>query len=167
MNQALGIIEVVGFTCAVKTADVMAKTATVSIIGIERAKGSGWLTIKITGDVGAVNAGIEAGKAIAKAQDQLIAALVIPRMADGLADIWLKKGLDASTHKEIKNVIEAKLETLTKETPEEPVLVEAESSETSKGYYTCNLCKDPACPRKKGEARSVCIHYDELKNKKA
>jgi len=24
---------------------------------------------------------------------------------------------------------------------------------------TCNLCNDPACPRKKGEPRSYCLHY--------
>jgi microcompartment protein CcmL/EutN len=24
---------------------------------------------------------------------------------------------------------------------------------------TCNLCRDPKCPRKKGEPRSLCIHY--------
>ncbi len=26
----------------------------------------------------------------------------------------------------------------------------------------CNLCGDPACPRKKGELRTDCIHYDEI-----
>jgi microcompartment protein CcmL/EutN len=26
---------------------------------------------------------------------------------------------------------------------------------------TCNLCKDPACPRKKGDPRKICIHYRE------
>lgn len=27
----------------------------------------------------------------------------------------------------------------------------------------CNMCFDPLCPRKKGELRSSCIHYEELK----
>lgn len=26
----------------------------------------------------------------------------------------------------------------------------------------CNLCGDPDCPRKKGELRTDCIHYDEI-----
>jgi microcompartment protein CcmL/EutN len=26
----------------------------------------------------------------------------------------------------------------------------------------CNLCGDPECPRKKGELRTDCIHYDEI-----
>ncbi|MDF2545509.1 MAG: hypothetical protein K0R93_407 [Anaerosolibacter sp.] len=27
----------------------------------------------------------------------------------------------------------------------------------------CNLCKDPKCSRRKGDLRTNCIHYDELK----
>lgn len=30
-----------------------------------------------------------------------------------------------------------------------------------KKAVTCNICQDPACPRKKGEARSLCIHFEE------
>jgi microcompartment protein CcmL/EutN len=28
--------------------------------------------------------------------------------------------------------------------------------------YTCNLCKDPECPRRKGRPHRECIHYDVL-----
>ncbi len=42
---------------------------------------------------------------------------------------------------------------------------ENEEDGDNKGEVTCNLCGDPACPRKKGELRTYCIHYDELKNK--
>ncbi len=28
-----------------------------------------------------------------------------------------------------------------------------------KDRYTCNICKDPKCPRLKGELKSTCIHY--------
>ena len=38
------------------------------------------------------------------------------------------------------------------------------SEETSKGY-TCNICKDPKCPRQKGDLRIYCIHYKENKDK--
>ncbi|MGQ9533000.1 MAG: hypothetical protein ACUVTQ_09385, partial [Desulfotomaculales bacterium] len=27
------------------------------------------------------------------------------------------------------------------------------------GEPSCNICGDPACPRRKGEPRSKCIHY--------
>lgn len=36
--------------------------------------------------------------------------------------------------------------------------IENENS-ISNEKITCNLCKDPKCPRKKGELRSLCIHY--------
>lgn len=29
--------------------------------------------------------------------------------------------------------------------------------------FTCNICKDPKCTRKKGDLRSKCIHYKETK----
>lgn len=29
--------------------------------------------------------------------------------------------------------------------------------------YTCNICKDPKCTRKKGDLKSECIHYKEYK----
>jgi len=35
----------------------------------------------------------------------------------------------------------------------------AEASGEARESATCNLCKDPRCPRKKGEPRSMCIHY--------
>ena len=30
--------------------------------------------------------------------------------------------------------------------------------------YTCNLCKDPKCPRQKGDLKTTCIHYEENNN---
>lgn len=32
------------------------------------------------------------------------------------------------------------------------------------GSYTCNICKDPDCPRRKGDLKQLCIHYRK-KNK--
>lgn len=39
------------------------------------------------------------------------------------------------------------------------------NDDNSESSYTCNLCKDPKCPRVKGDLRSACIHYDERKEK--
>ena len=36
-----------------------------------------------------------------------------------------------------------------------------EKEESTEQKYTCNMCKDPQCPRKKGEPRVNCIHYEE------
>lgn len=168
MNQALGMIEVVGFGCAVNVSDVMVKTANVTIVGIERAKGSGWLTVKVLGDVGAVNAAVESGEAVAKKDQTFIASKVIPRLGEGL-DIWLKKGIDASTEKN-NSAPEIAIETPAIEVVESDLisedseisleLTEAENTDS----YTCNLCKDIRCHRKKGEPRKECSHYEELKD---
>ena len=32
---------------------------------------------------------------------------------------------------------------------------------TSEVEYTCNLCKDPKCPRQKGDLKTTCIHYED------
>jgi len=39
---------------------------------------------------------------------------------------------------------------------------EDEIKEEKTPEEVCNFCKDPKCPRKKGELRNTCIHYDEL-----
>ena len=40
---------------------------------------------------------------------------------------------------------------------------QAEREETEKDEEDiCNLCGDPDCPRRKGELRTDCIHYDEI-----
>lgn len=39
---------------------------------------------------------------------------------------------------------------------------EVDSSQLENGA-TCNICKDPKCPRKKGDLRSTCIHYKEIR----
>lgn len=40
-----------------------------------------------------------------------------------------------------------------------------DSSEETSKPYTCNICKDPKCPRQKGDLRIYCIHYKENKEK--
>ena len=64
MKQALGLVEISGLSTAVVVADTMAKAANVRILEIENTKGLGYMTIKIVGDVGAVNAAVNAGKQI-------------------------------------------------------------------------------------------------------
>ncbi|MEG0254459.1 MAG: BMC domain-containing protein [Vagococcus sp.] len=158
MNQALGMIEVTGFGCAVNVSDVMVKTANVTIVGIERAKGSGWLTIKVLGDVGAVDAAVESGCAAAKKDQKYVASKIIPRLGTGL-DIWLKKGLDASTEKEQITSLVSKEEDL--EIDNKSITNKDEIED-----YTCNLCKDSTCQRTKGEPRKECLHYEELREEK-
>ncbi|SHJ73238.1 Carboxysome shell and ethanolamine utilization microcompartment protein CcmL/EutN [Geosporobacter subterraneus DSM 17957] len=42
---------------------------------------------------------------------------------------------------------------------------EKESLTTSSRKATCNLCHDPECIRRKGDIRSICLHYNSGKKK--
>ena len=77
--QALGTIEVVGLVAGVEAADVACKTADVTLIGYELAKGGGYVTVKVEGQVGAVNAAIDAAEAAAEKLSRVVSKLVIPR----------------------------------------------------------------------------------------
>lgn len=75
---ALGMIETRGLTAAIEAADAMIKSAEVTLIGTEKI-GSGLVTVMVRGDVGAVNAAVEAGSASASRLGELVATHVIPR----------------------------------------------------------------------------------------
>lgn len=90
MNNALGLIEVKGLVAMIDIADAMAKVSAIKIEKTERAKGFGWMTICISGDVAAVDAAIQAGKVVASENNWFISAKVIPRPANGLLDLFKK-----------------------------------------------------------------------------
>lgn len=112
MNNALGLIEVVGLAVAINTADVMLKAASVTLLKVEKAKGSGWMTIFVTGDVGAVNAAIESGVASAKAENKYVSSKVIARPGEGIETLILsvtkdKEPEEAEVTAQKEEVIEA------------------------------------------------------------
>lgn len=82
MKQALGLVEIQGMSTAVVVADTMAKAANIQILGIENTKGLGYMTIKVAGDVGAVNAAVNAGRQIGTENQKLVSWKVIPRPSD-------------------------------------------------------------------------------------
>lgn len=82
MNQSLGLVEISGMSTALVVADAMAKSANIKIIGIENSKGLGYMTIKITGDIGAVNAAVSAGKQVGITHNHFVSSKVIPRPSD-------------------------------------------------------------------------------------
>lgn len=90
MNDALGLVEIKGLAGAIAVADAMVKTANVGLIGIEKAKGFGWITIKISGDVGAVTASVQTGRALAEQNGQLVSYKVIPRPAQSIGELFCK-----------------------------------------------------------------------------
>ena len=88
MKQAVGLVEVAGLATAIEVSDTMLKVASVDLIGIEKAKGFGWMTIKVVGDVAAVKASVEAGSAKASTSSNLVSAVVIPRPAENLDKLF-------------------------------------------------------------------------------
>ena len=77
-KEALGMIETRGLVAAIEAADAMVKAAEVELIGTEKI-GSGLVSVMVRGDVGAVNAAVDAGANNASRLGELVAKHVIPR----------------------------------------------------------------------------------------
>ncbi len=77
--MSLGLIETVGLVAAVEAADAAVKSANVTLVGYELARGSGMATVKVEGDVGAVNAAVSAAKAAAAKVGRVVGTRVIAR----------------------------------------------------------------------------------------
>jgi microcompartment protein CcmL/EutN len=77
---AIGMIETQGLTAVIEAIDTACKAGNVEILGREKL-GGGYITVLIKGDVAAVKAAIEAGRAKVEETGlgKLIAAHVIPR----------------------------------------------------------------------------------------
>ena len=188
VNKSLGLIEVVGLAAALEAADAAVKAANVELIGYELTKGGGLVLVKIQGDVGAVTAGVEAGRIAASKVNKVWSTLVLPRSHQQLAGmlgqetIGVKKlptavvSIDSQVSKNDNEMIEeeAKVQLDEKEASLEQLMIEVEtvSSELSNGDDVmviaradkkpadiCNLCNDPACHRKKGDPKITCIYY--------
>lgn len=221
--QALGLIETVGLTAAVEGADAAVKAANVRLLGYELTRGGGMVTIKLGGDVAAVQAAVTAGAAAAGRVGRVVSTLVIPRPHPDLTrlihspeTVGEKKPVAAEPKSRAegdrpKNEVGESPEaadqepagpagtvplpelseaqtTVPEPTPAapaesagpapvaegpeeagapkveqypEPVLPAAAGAERPAAPEVCNLCGDPACPRRKGEPRSRCIHYAE------
>ncbi len=186
VKNALGLIEIVGLAAALEAADAAVKAANVELIGYEMAKGGGMIVIKLSGNVGAVTAAVQAGKAAGSKVNKVVATHIIPRPHEQLTCIVTTK--DTVGCKETTNLIieeksaESKIEpaTIVADELQLEVQEEIESaekktidqsnnlpiSEPKKTTGYCNICGDPACPRVKGDPKITCIHYDR-NNKEA
>ncbi|HBM4257953.1 TPA: BMC domain-containing protein [Listeria innocua] len=131
-NEALGLIEVTGFLGAVVAADTCLKAANVELIRCEVIKG-GLTTVELTGDVGAVNAAVEAGKAATESLGCLISSHVIARMSEETKSLFVKAEQEIEeTNEVIQEVVEVK--TTTDET--EKILREMKVIDLRKLAYT-------------------------------
>ena len=84
MRQALGLVEAIGLATAIEAADAAVKSANVTLVGLEPAKGDGMHTIKLLGDVGAVKAGVEAASVACDKGRGVFSVKVIPRPDSGI-----------------------------------------------------------------------------------
>jgi ethanolamine utilization protein EutM len=95
---ALGLVETKGLVAAIEAADVMVKAANVELVGAEyKGIGSGYVTVMVRGDVGAVKAATDAGAAAAQRVGTLISVHVISRPAGDTEMLVAKPASDDTT----------------------------------------------------------------------
>lgn len=90
MAKALGMVETRGLIGSIEAADAMIKAADVHLVKQEKIDG-GLVSVLVEGDVGAVQAAVEAGKEAAARVGELIAYHVIPHPDEGIASIIQQK----------------------------------------------------------------------------
>lgn len=88
MNKgaALGMIETLGLIGSVEAADAAVKAANVTLSGYKKIEG-GIVSIHVRGDIGAVQAAVDAGAAAARRVGQLIGVHVIPAPVSEIDDV--------------------------------------------------------------------------------
>jgi ethanolamine utilization protein EutM len=94
--EALGMVETKGLVGAIEAADAMVKAANVVLVGKEYI-GSGYVTVHVRGDVGAVKAATDAGAAAARRVGELVSVHVIPRPHEEVESILPKPAAAAPT----------------------------------------------------------------------
>lgn len=97
MRKALGLIETVGFVGVVEAADAAVKAASVTLAAVEQSTG-GLVTIRLSGEVGAVQAAVDAGAAAARRIGQLVSHHVIPGPHEDLVRLLRMEDTPASPH---------------------------------------------------------------------
>ena len=113
MNQSLGLLEVKGLLGAVTMSDVMVKASNVHVVNIDKANGFGWFTVKVVGDVGAVQSAVEAGAMVAKEMGCFVSSKVIPRVSQTVIDVFLQEEPAAVKEEPIAEpVVETMVETV-------------------------------------------------------
>jgi ethanolamine utilization protein EutM len=75
---ALGMVETKGLVGSIEAADAMVKAAQVDLFGMEKVT-AGFVTMFVTGEVGAVKAATDAGASAARRVGELVSVHVIPR----------------------------------------------------------------------------------------
>jgi ethanolamine utilization protein EutM len=77
-RNALGMVETRGLVGSIEAGDAMVKAAEVELFGKEKVT-AGFVTMFVSGEVGAVKAATDAGAAAARRVGELVSVHVIPR----------------------------------------------------------------------------------------
>lgn len=102
MANAVGILEVYGLTTAFVAADAACKAADVTLENFDKNKPANaeklpvplLVTIKIRGDVAAVEAGLKAARQVAESMTGVVAEHVIPNPAEDTEKMLKLSGMD-------------------------------------------------------------------------
>lgn len=86
--KSIGLIETLGIVGAIEAADTALKAANVECLGYELNK-AGYVTIKLSGDVSAVQAAVSSGAATAKRLGNLVATHIIPRPDEQVVNVFI------------------------------------------------------------------------------
>ena len=86
IEHAMGLIETQGLIGAIEATDAASKAAAVVVSSVELTDAA-YLTLKIEGDLGAVQAAVEAAVAAVEKIGELVAVHIIPRPDDNLGPI--------------------------------------------------------------------------------
>ena len=119
--NALGMVEVCGFTTSICCADIAAKAADVKIIALDKNKPAAGdsaevpliMNVKMEGSVAAVEMAVQAASAYAKEKNLFVTSHIIPRPGNGtekmafLSDVGRDRWTnDAKAKEEPKMVVE-------------------------------------------------------------
>ena len=117
MKPALGLIETLGFVGVTEAADAATKAAAVELSAVEQIEG-GIISIRILGDVGAVQAAVEAGVQAAQQVGTLVAHHVIPNPHEDLVDVFgLMEKTDEMNEEDLESLPVHRLRQIARETP--------------------------------------------------
>lgn len=89
------MIETRGLAALVEATDAMLKSANVELMGPMVQVGNAMVTVCVTGDVAAVKAATEAGKAAAQSLGEVVSVSVIARPHNDLANVLPKPPVPA------------------------------------------------------------------------
>lgn len=159
MGKALGLIEFIGYVPAICAADTALKSASVDLIGIEKITG-GIVTVKITGDVDAVQAAVESAKNYSSRIGSLRSAHVIPRLDDEVENLLINSKISEDKVQEKIQELEEDIKDVYEEIRDETTEVIKEETESKEEFLQEDIVE---CVKNVNEEIKGESNLDEIK----